>query len=219
MLFWPLKILLNSAFLQSKKYRQEFIRIFKEWKSIGNGFKINVGSQRDKSKNFQTQWHYLNNLQGAGRKSRQRYPENFSGSVVIICRAPKDIHVVVTNGGSLKKPAWGDHGSRGHLYNLPFVRIQVVSVQRIGQNGVGSPAKNQERVLEGHHAMTIPPQGGLQCVPNDTFFSANPSPSVAREMETKEWVGDLGAHLPTENVPEKCEFLSKMWILSNCEFF
>ena len=44
MLFSPSKILLSSAILQYKKNRQEFRRIFKEQKSIGKGFKINVGS-------------------------------------------------------------------------------------------------------------------------------------------------------------------------------
>ena len=44
MLFGPLKILLNSVILQYKKNRQEFIRIFKERKSIDKGFKINIGS-------------------------------------------------------------------------------------------------------------------------------------------------------------------------------
>ena len=42
-LFCPSKILLNPAILQYKKNRQEFIRIFKKRKSIGKGFKINVG--------------------------------------------------------------------------------------------------------------------------------------------------------------------------------
>ena len=52
MLFCTLKILLNSAILQHKKNRQEFIRIFKERKSIGKGFKINVNSWRDKVRLF-----------------------------------------------------------------------------------------------------------------------------------------------------------------------
>ena len=44
MIFCPLKILLNSAILQYKKNRQEFIRIFQKRKSIKKGFKINIGS-------------------------------------------------------------------------------------------------------------------------------------------------------------------------------
>ena len=43
MIFCPLKILLNSAILQFKKNRQEFIRIFQKRKSIKKGLKINVG--------------------------------------------------------------------------------------------------------------------------------------------------------------------------------
>ena len=43
MIFCPLKILLNSAILQYKKNRQEFIRICKGQKSIIQGFKINFG--------------------------------------------------------------------------------------------------------------------------------------------------------------------------------
>ena len=44
MLFCPLKIHLNSTIVQHKKDRQEFMRIFKEQKSIIKGFEINVDS-------------------------------------------------------------------------------------------------------------------------------------------------------------------------------